>query len=135
MRGLMGIAALLLALSACGGDGDKADVEPTEPTTSASTPAATTLVEACPQVEEVNLKGQSPGIDDLTALLARVSTLANSGDTETQLALKPVREAAIELSNVALDGGNQVPAWRKFDNAIIRLADRCAAVGSSAFQG
>lgn len=137
MRGLIWLIGVGLALSACGGESDEPEAAPNSapaaPTSSAAAEVA--LIDACPQVEEVELKGQSPGIDDLNALLARVTTLANSGNTETELALKPLREAAIELSDTALAQENQNAAWRKFDNAMLRLAQRCQAVGSSAFTG
>lgn len=133
----MAAAALVLTGCGSGDDGDASDKQTPTPSaaTSSEAPTTRTLTETCPLLEQAAPSGQRVSYDTLTQFTVDLATYSREGDAETQLAIDPVREAAGTLADAALMGASQAKGWAEFDGAMERLATRCQAAGSSAFQG
>jgi hypothetical protein len=129
-------AASLIALAGCSNSSDGNDDSNGSPIAVASTTTATaaTLKETCPEVEAA-IRGvdiiSAPA--QIAAAEEKVQALSDDGDTETQNGLAPVLEV-LEQMRTAKQGQEANAAFGAWTDAVAGLADRCATVGSSAFQ-
>lgn len=130
MRGLIWLAAVALAATACGGS-DESEAAPTTPS---ATVTERTLAETCPLLEQATPTGLMPSDNRLATYAAKLSEFATLGDAETRNALKPMR-AAVEATRTAEPGSDAAAAFEDWTAALGVLAERCNAVGSGAFQG
>lgn len=130
----LSMLALFVALTAC--SDDSKDQGAGEPAASSSVKglASATLKDTCPQLEAA-ISGidivSPPG--KITAAQGAVQELSDRGDTETQNALTNVVVALGQL-RTAEQGQGSLDARNSMRAALDNLADRCAAVGSSAMQ-
>jgi len=134
MRGVIWLTAatavVVLTLDGCGGS----DSTSGTPDAGASRPAARTLAETCPLVEDATPTGLAPSPGRLAAYAADLSGFAAAGDAETRNALRPIQKA-VEATRTAEPGQASLDAFDQWTAAIDTLAARCNAVGSGAFQG
>jgi hypothetical protein len=131
---LLAINALIVALLAsCAGDGSGGDES--APQASASPTTATTLAETCPEVEAKMPKEQIfAEAADWATYADALQRMRIAGDTETKNALDLLIPAVEDLADDPPDGQAKLAADRALIGALNTLADRCAAVGSSALQ-
>jgi hypothetical protein len=128
-------ATALLLVSACGGTVEEASSEPASAITSAGPslqPAS--LREACPEVEAAMPEGVIPSAARWQKFSVELDELAVAGDVETKNALENLEEAVDRLAEDPPAGQAYLEAHQALLDAIINLADRCEAVGSSALR-
>lgn len=143
MRHLVLGTALLLALTACGSGDDNVDessetVTVTESDAPAETSAApkeelTPLVEVCPEVEAALPSSGFPYPREWTKFVDRLVELGQNADTEADNAINLLIPPAGELSTDP-SGSDLLDARSQLRTALDTVAERCAAVGSSALQ-
>lgn len=128
---MAGIALIALAGCSSGGEG-AADESPSETPTTTQVEAAT-LKDTCPLVERALPTSMAPPRAKLAEAADEIGDLAASGDVETQNALEPLEDSTRDLSE-AEPGIEYSDAFSAQTAALQSVADRCAAVGSSALQ-
>jgi hypothetical protein len=121
----IGLALALLA-TGCGGTAAVAK----GPSTRA---AAMSLKEACPLLEQAAPQAMFPSRERLSKFAARLSAIGQAGDLETRQAVELFRKPTDELMT-AQPGQESVDASQDWIAAVESIKDRCAAVGSGAFQ-
>lgn len=132
------ILAAVLLLTGCSGETSTTtdtDPRPTPVESTSSTPAdePVTLQESCPQLEAAYPDSGFPDGVEWSAYLDEVDAIHQAGDLETRNAIEPLGSAAQWLA--AEPRGSELLDARANMRAVLdNLRDRCAAVGSSAFQ-
>lgn len=131
MRGLIGVVALALAMGACSDEGG--DPERPEPSAGPSAEVRS-LAETCPLVEQATPTGLAPSDAKIRDYQAELDRLATEGDAETANALRFMQDAVAHTLDAA-QGSESAEAFSEWTDALDLLAERCEAVGSSAFTG
>lgn len=123
------VAAVLgtIGLAGCGGGGAAS--------TGAPSPSAQklTLKEACPHLEQVTPTSAFPSHDRLSKYVATLFAMQQRGDLETRQAIAILQKPANEMMT-AVQGAQSADAFADWTRALQEMKDRCAAVGSGAFQ-
>lgn len=108
-----------------------------EQPTSTPTPEPRSLRETCPDIEAALPGGYMPEAPKMADFLGELASLEEQGDTETKNAIELLRPATAEFHDaIATDAppADKLDAHSAWLDAISAVADRCAAVGSSALQ-
>lgn len=127
------MAATALLLAGCGGDGGSAAAPTPEASEGTSaTPQPVTLAETCPKVE-AELPDESASLTDWRNYWNELGAMSDEGDAETQNAIDVLRPAVDDMAT-AVSSRKVLDARSSLNSALNTMADRCAAVGSSALQ-
>jgi hypothetical protein len=125
MTRIVAIIAAAVFLTGCG----NSDPAPT----STPTPAAASLADTCPLLEQATPAGMLPSRARLAEYADDLQALADAGDVETRNAIAVMQDAVTQLQT-AEPGADYTAAFDTMTNALRTIATRCGAVGSSAFQ-
>ena len=131
-RTVSALMCTILFAAGCGGSDSGGEATPAAPA-STETAVARSLHDTCPLLEQAMPTGLMPSTPRLATFSARLDELADQGDVETQNAVA-VMQSAVDDLREAGPGSEYASAFAGMTDAIETIADRCAAVGSSAFQ-